>query len=102
TFTGVSEQGRLIADTRGAPSFAFFAKGGMLESAVEACMQSLRTPDDRFVNLPGYNFAPHYVEIDGLRLHYIDEGPKNAAPVLLLHGEPSWCYLYRNMVPVLV
>ncbi|HEV2963913.1 MAG TPA: haloalkane dehalogenase [Candidatus Angelobacter sp.] len=65
-------------------------------------MESLRTPDDRFANLPGYNFAPHYVEIDGLRLHYIDEGPKNAAPVLLLHGEPSWCYLYRKMIPVLV
>ncbi|HEV2990364.1 MAG TPA: haloalkane dehalogenase [Candidatus Angelobacter sp.] len=65
-------------------------------------MQILRTPDDRFINLPGYNFAPHYVEIDGLRIHYLDEGPKNLAPVLLLHGEPSWCYLYRKMVPVLV
>ncbi|HEV3316339.1 MAG TPA: haloalkane dehalogenase, partial [Candidatus Angelobacter sp.] len=64
-------------------------------------MQYLRTPEDRFVNLPGYNFAPHYVEIDGLRLHYIDEGPQGAAPVLLLHGEPSWCYLYRKMVPIL-
>jgi haloalkane dehalogenase len=65
-------------------------------------MQYLRTPDDRFVNLPGYNFAPHYVELDGLRLHYIDEGPQGVAPVLLLHGEPSWCYLYRKMVPILV
>jgi haloalkane dehalogenase len=65
-------------------------------------MESLRTPEDRFANLPGYNFAPHYIEIDGLRVHYIDEGPKNAAPVLLLHGEPSWCYLYRKMIPVLV
>jgi haloalkane dehalogenase len=65
-------------------------------------MQFLRTPDDRFANLPGYNFAPHYVEIDGLRVHYLDEGPKSSAPVLLLHGEPSWCYLYRKMVPVLV
>jgi haloalkane dehalogenase len=65
-------------------------------------MQFLRTPDDRFINLPGYNFAPHYVEVDALRVHYLDEGPKNSAPVLLLHGEPSWCYLYRKMVPVLV
>jgi haloalkane dehalogenase len=64
-------------------------------------MQYLRTPDDRFDNLPGYSFAPHYVEIDGLRLHYIDEGPQGSAPVLLLHGEPSWCYLYRKMVPIL-
>jgi haloalkane dehalogenase len=64
-------------------------------------MQYLRTPEDRFVNLPGYSFAPHYVEVDGLRLHYIDEGPQGAAPVLLLHGEPSWCYLYRKMVPIL-
>jgi haloalkane dehalogenase len=64
-------------------------------------MQYLRTPEDRFVNLPGYSFAPHYVEVNGLRLHYIDEGPQGAAPVLLLHGEPSWCYLYRKMVPIL-
>jgi haloalkane dehalogenase len=62
-------------------------------------MTALRTPDDRFANLPGYAFAPHYVEIDGLRVHYVDEGPRDAAPVLLLHGEPSWCYLYRKMVP---
>jgi haloalkane dehalogenase len=65
-------------------------------------MEFLRTPDDRFVGLPGYNFAPHYVEINGLRMHYIDEGPRPATPVLLFHGEPSWCYLYRKMVPVLV
>ena len=64
-------------------------------------METLRTPDDRFANLPGYPFAPHYVEVDGLRIHYIDEGPRGAAPVLLLHGEPSWSYLYRKMVPVL-
>src|SRR5262249_49356510 len=64
-------------------------------------MEFLRTPEDRFINLPGYNFAPHYVEAGGLRIHYIDEGPRSAAPVLLLHGEPSWCYLYRKMVPIL-
>lgn len=61
----------------------------------------LRTPDERFANLPGFNFAPHYVEKQGLRLHYVDEGPRNADPVLLLHGEPSWCYLYRKMLPVI-
>jgi haloalkane dehalogenase len=63
----------------------------------------LRTPDERFADLPGYPFEPHYVEIaDGLRVHLLDEGPADAAPVLLLHGEPSWSYLYRTMVPVLV
>jgi len=65
-------------------------------------METLRTPDDRFAELPGYPFAPHYVGVGGLRIHYVDEGPPSAAPVLLLHGEPSWSYLYRKMVPVLV
>jgi haloalkane dehalogenase len=60
----------------------------------------LRTPDERFEGLPGYDFAPHYTEVDGLRLHHVDEGPRDAAPVLMLHGEPSWSYLYRHMVPV--
>src|SRR3990172_201319 len=64
-------------------------------------MEILRTPDERFEKLPGFSFEPHYVEINGLRVHYLDEGPAEAAPVLLLHGEPSWCYLYRKMVPVL-
>jgi haloalkane dehalogenase len=61
-------------------------------------MDVLRTPDDRFAGLPGYSFAPRYVEVDGLRVHYVDEGPRDAAPVLLLHGEPSWSFLYRKMV----
>ena len=65
-------------------------------------MDVLRTPDERFDNLPGYNFEPHYVDVDGLRMHYVDEGPRDAAPVLLLHGEPSWSYLYRKMIPVIV
>ncbi len=64
-------------------------------------MEILRTPDERFAALPGYPFAPHYVELDGLRMHYVDEGPPDADPVLLLHGEPSWSYLYRTMIPVL-
>jgi len=58
-----------------------------------------RTPDERFVGLPGYAFAPHYVEQDGLRLHYLDEG--SGPPVLLLHGEPTWSYLYRKIIPEL-
>ena len=64
-------------------------------------IESIRTPDSRFSNLPGYDFAANYVEIDGLRMHYVDEGPANGAAVLLLHGEPSWSYLYRKMIPPL-
>ena len=71
----------------------------------------LRTPDERFTDLPGYAFEPHYAEVSAvpgdaaagsLRVHYLDEGPRDAAPVLLMHGEPSWSYLYRHMIPVLV
>lgn len=65
-------------------------------------MDVLRTPDECFANLPDFPFAPHYVEVDDLRMHYLDEGPADAAVVLLLHGEPSWSYLYRWMIPVLV
>ncbi|HTN78361.1 MAG TPA: haloalkane dehalogenase [Acidimicrobiales bacterium] len=69
-------------------------------------MRSLRTPDDRFANLPGWPYAPHYTEVpDGeggtLRVHHVDEGPADAAPILCMHGEPSWAYLYRKMIPVL-
>ncbi len=63
-------------------------------------MEILRTPDERFSNLPGYSFRPHYVQTDEVRIHYVDEGPRSAAPVLMLHGEPSWSYLYRKMIPV--
>jgi haloalkane dehalogenase len=65
-------------------------------------METLRTADERFANLPGYPFAPHYTETDGIRVHYVDEGPRDAAPVLMLHGEPSWSYLYRKMIPIVV
>ncbi|MEO6197315.1 MAG: alpha/beta fold hydrolase, partial [Dehalococcoidia bacterium] len=70
-------------------------------------MKTLRTPDERFVSLPGWTFEPRYLDVaDGeggaVRMHYVDEGPSSAAPVLLLHGEPSWSYLYRKMIPVIV
>jgi haloalkane dehalogenase len=65
-------------------------------------METLRTPDDRFAALPGYSFAPHYLDAGGVRVHYLDEGSRAAAPLLLLHGEPSWSYLYRKMIPILV
>jgi haloalkane dehalogenase len=67
-------------------------------------MNILRTPDARFEDLPGYPFAPHYAEVsDGLRVHYVDEGPRDGArggPIVMMHGEPSWSYLYRKMIPV--
>lgn len=70
-------------------------------------MKVLRTPDERFANLPGYPWAPNYLTIsadDGteLRVHYIDEGPRDAEPILLLHGNPTWSYLYRKMIPGLL
>ncbi|MGZ4205346.1 MAG: haloalkane dehalogenase [Actinomycetota bacterium] len=64
-------------------------------------MEILRTPDDRFDSLAGFPYEPRYVDVDGLRIHYVDEGPSGGAPILLLHGEPSWSYLYRKMIDVL-
>ncbi len=68
---------------------------------------AVRTPDARFENLPGYDFTPNYVDdlpgYEGLRVHFLDEGPKDAARVFLcLHGQPSWSFLYRKMLPVFV
>ncbi|WP_100644675.1 haloalkane dehalogenase [Alteromonas facilis] len=66
-------------------------------------MQALRTPEARFANLPGYHFSPHYIEVDDfeggtLRMHYIDEGPRDGEVIWMQHGEPSWAYLYRKMI----
>jgi len=61
-----------------------------------------RTPDDAFVGLPDFPYAPNYLEWDGLRTHYVDEGPKDAPVALLLHGEPTWSYLYRKIIPPLL
>lgn len=61
----------------------------------------VRTPEERFENLAGYNFDANYVEINGLRMHYLDEGPKDGQILLLLHGQPVWSYLYRKMIPIL-
>ena len=69
-------------------------------------MKFLRTPDSRFDDLPGYDFRPHYLQVtdaDGtsLRMHYLDEGPRDGRILLCLHGQPSWSYLYRKMIPIL-
>ena len=69
-------------------------------------MQVLRTPDSRFEDLPGYSFAPNYTNVpDGesgeLRIHHVDEGPSNAKTVLCMHGQPTWSYLYRHMIPII-
>ena len=63
-------------------------------------MDVFRTPDERFANLPGYDFEPHYADVDGLRMHYVDEG--SGDPIVCFHGEPTWSYLYRKMLPPLV
>jgi haloalkane dehalogenase len=63
---------------------------------------SIRTPDVRFKHLPNYRFKENYIEVDGMRMHYVDEGPVNADPILMMHGEPTWSYLYRHMIPICV
>ena len=74
-------------------------------------LKFIRTPEEQFQKLIGYPFAEHYVDVDmgeevssgasvAMRMHYVDEGPKDADPVLMMHGEPSWSYLYRNMIPI--
>jgi haloalkane dehalogenase len=72
-----------------------------------ADMQTLRTPDDRFEDLPEFPYAPRFCEVPDdeggvLRVAWVQDGPKKADPVLMLHGEPSWSYLYRKMIPILV
>ena len=69
-------------------------------------MSVLRTPEHRFADLPGYSFTSHYVTVadehlGSLRLHYLDEGDLDGPPVLVLHGEPTWSYMFRQTVPVL-
>ncbi|MDX1635475.1 MAG: haloalkane dehalogenase [Marinobacter sp.] len=69
-------------------------------------MKALRTPESRFQSIAGFDYQPHYLQVDDfeggeLRMHYLDEGPRDAPVVLLMHGEPSWCYLYRKMIPII-
>ena len=62
----------------------------------------LRTPEARFADLPDFAYTPHYTDVGGVRIAHIDEGPRDAPTVLLMHGEPTWSFLYRKMIPVLV
>jgi haloalkane dehalogenase len=64
-------------------------------------LEIYRTPDERFAGLPDYSFEPRYTEVQGLRMHHVEAGPADADPVLLLHGEPTWSFLYRKMIPVI-
>jgi haloalkane dehalogenase len=73
---------------------------GANRSTLAVSVDVFRTPDERFEGLPGYDFEPHYVEVEGLRMHYLDEGEGD--PVVCFHGEPTWSYLYRKMIPELV
>jgi len=63
-------------------------------------MKTIRAPDAHFANLDDYPFEPHYLDVEGLRMHYVEEGDPAASPVLMLHGEPTWSYLYRHMIPI--
>ena len=78
-------------------AFAIFVVNGAVV-AEEIRPGVMRTPDSQFENLRGFDFAPHYSEIEGLRIHYVDEGPKDGQPILLLHGQPTWGYLFRHMI----
>ncbi len=73
---------------------------GRLAAYPAALVDVFRTPDERFEGLPGFDFGPHYAEVDGLRLHYVDEG--EGRPVVCFHGEPTWAFLYRKMLGPLV
>ena len=79
----------------------------MSPQTTDAGLEYVRTPDERFADLPDFPFAPHHVEVDDgeggtLRVHHLDEGPADGPVVLLMHGEPTWSFLYRHMVPTLV
>lgn len=62
----------------------------------------IRTPEDRFTSIPDWPYEPKFVDVDGVRVHYVDEGPADGAPILMLHGEPTWSYLYRKMIASLL
>jgi len=75
---------------------------GTLVHAEEIKPGILRTPDTRFTNIADFSFAPNYMQVGEMRVHYLDEGPKDGEPILLIHGEPTWSYLFRKMIPIFV
>ena len=97
--------GAVLAEECGALLKDFFAARRRHQREENTMPEILRTPEERFADLPGYPFAPHYIGdlkgYAGLRIHYLDEGPPAAAKVFLcLHGQPTWSYLYRRMIPL--
>jgi len=74
---------------------------GIEISTTKDGIKFVRTPEERFENLKDFPFEPHYAFIEGLRMHYIDEGPVSGQLILMLHGQPTWSYLYRKMIPIL-
>ncbi|MCZ6618513.1 MAG: alpha/beta fold hydrolase, partial [Gammaproteobacteria bacterium] len=76
----------------------FIVAAGVTADEIEPGI--MRTPDQRFENLADYPFEPRYLQVGKYRVHYLDEGPPTADPILLLHGEPTWSYLYRKMIPI--
>ena len=76
-------------------------ESGVSVLTAETGVRFVRTPETRFEHLPGFPFEPHYTAVEGLRMHYVDEGPRDGAVILMLHGQPSWSYLYRKMIPPL-
>ncbi|TMP25960.1 hypothetical protein CWB99_20320 [Pseudoalteromonas rubra] len=83
------------------PLSAECLEADIVTSTTAKGVEFIRTPDACFDELPGYDFAANYLDIEGLRLHYVDEGPKDGEVILMLHGQPSWSYLYRKMIPIL-
>ena len=75
---------------------------GAKSRATDVTVDFVRTPDERFADLPDWPYEPQYVDVDGLRMAFVDEGPRDARTILLLHGEPTWGYLYRRMLPTLL
>ncbi len=100
-------EGGVLAEECGELIREFFAARRRTQKEHSNMTDVLRTPDERFGHLPGYPFAPHYIGdlkgYQGMRIHYLDEGPRDAAKVYLcLHGQPTWSYLYRRMIPIFV
>ena len=86
----------------GALIIATIVTVALMQSSTEWSVgEVVRTPDSQFENLPDYDFEPNYVDVKGYRIHYVDEGPRDGQTVLLMHGQPSWSYLYRHMIPLL-